>query len=139
MIDRFEEYLKLGKAKRRTKDILEAKSLLERSKKRLNYIRSLNEDTAFLVLEDAYESIREAAQALMSKDGFKPYSHEATISFIKEFYGKEFDEYIIIQFDRFREIRNNSFYRGQPVNVDDALKCLEFSKTFVKMAEGLLK
>ncbi len=138
MIDKFEEYIKSGKVKKRTKDIVEAQSLLERSKKRMKYIRELNKETAFLVLEDVYESAREAAQALMSKEGFKPYSHEATISFVKEYYKKEFSEYEIIQFDRFREIRNNALYRGQEVSVDDALKCSEFSKIFIKKVEKLL-
>lgn len=139
MIDRFQNYLKSGKAKSKTADIVEANSLLERSKKRMKYIRSLNEDTSFLVLEDAYESAREAAQALMSKNGFKPYSHEATISFIREFYNKEFDEYKTTQFDRFREIRNNALYKGQPVSLDDVSKCFQFAKDFINKVELILE
>ena len=138
MIDKFENYLTQGKAKKKTQDIVEANSLLERAKKRMQYIRPLNNDTAFLILEDSYESAREAAQAMMSKEGFKPYSHEATISFLKDFYINEFSEYELSQFDRFRELRNNALYKGKPINEEDASKCLKFAKCIIKKVEIML-
>ena len=91
----------------------------------------MNEKTASLFLEDAYEAAREAAQSLMSLKGFKPYSHEATISFIIQYYKKEFSEYEIAQFDRFRELRNNSVYKAEQVSIEDSLKCLEFAKSLI--------
>src|SRR3990167_7219141 len=112
MINSFDNYLKLGKAKRKTPDFEEAKSLLKKAEGRLSYIktREINEKTAQFILEDSYEGVRESAQALMSIKGFKPYSHEATISFIKEFYSSSFNEGEIRKFDRFRILRNDSVY-----------------------------
>ena len=131
MLDKFEFYLKSGKVKRKTTDIVEADSLLKKANLRINNMRKLNEKTASLFLEDAYEAAREAAQSLMSLKGFKPYSHEATISFIIQYYKKEFSEYEIAQFDRFRELRNNSVYKAEQVSIEDSLKCLEFAKSLI--------
>ena len=131
MLDKFEFYLKSGKVKRKTTDIVEADSLLKKANLRINNMRKLNEKTASLFLEDAYEAAREAAQSLMSLKGFKQYSHEATISFIIQYYKKEFSEYEIAQFDRFRELRNNSVYKAEQVSIEDSLKCLEFAKSLI--------
>ncbi len=138
MIDDFDVYLASGKVKKKTKDSVEASSLLNKALLRINNLRSLNETTASLVLEDAYESAREGAQALMSLDGFKPYSHEGTISFLIKFYAKIFTEYEFSQFDRFRRLRNDSVYKAETISIDDALKCVEFSKALLhKIKERL--
>ena len=139
MIDSFESYLKQGKAKRKTADKVEADSLLERAKKRMSYLRVLNKETAFLVVDDAYESAREAAQALMSKDGFKPYSHEATISFLVCSYKNEFEEYELREFDRFRDLRNKINYQAKEVSEGEALKWVEFTKSIIKKIEEIIR
>jgi len=66
----------------------------------------------------------------MSLEGYKPYSHEATISFLKEFH-KEFTEDEINKFDRFRMLRSDSEYRAMPVSKEDAESCLEFSELLI--------
>ena len=141
MINRFKYYLASGKAKRKTADWEEAKALVEKAAKRIEYAkgRSINEETVAFVLEDAYEAIRESAQALMSIKGFKPYSHEATISFIKEFYKTHFREHEIAAFNRFRIIRNNAVYKATPVNPEDAKSALEFAEKFISKTKILLK
>ena len=100
MINSFENYLKLGKAKRKTIDPEESKALFQKANGRFKYTKSkeITEITAQFILEDAYEVAREAAQSLMSLKGYKPYSHEATISFVKEFYSSHFTEEEIKKF-----------------------------------------
>ena len=134
MINSFENYLKMGKAKRQTPDPEEASALLQQAEERLEYTqgKALNAKTAKFVLEDAYEVMRESAQSLMSLGGFKPYSHEATISFLKKFYGSTFPEEDIRAFDRFRQLRNDSVYRAAPVHEEDAKDCLVFATLFVQ-------
>ena len=141
MINSFDNYLRLGKAKRKTPDPEEAMALLIQSQERLSYIggKEISDKTAKFVLQDAYESIREAAQSLMSMRGFKPYSHEATISFIKEIYKSNFSEEDIHKFDNFRELRNNSVYKAARVFKEDANSCLLFAKDFVKKVGPLIK
>ena len=74
MINSFENYVKLGKVKRKIPDREEAKALLEKAKNRIEYAKSrkTSSGTAQFVLEDSYEAMREAAQSLMSMKGFKP-------------------------------------------------------------------
>ena len=133
--------MKLGKIKKKTPDPEEGKALLNQAQDRLDYIRGkdTNAKTAKFVFEDAYESIREAAQSLMSAKGFKPYSHEAIISFIKEFYKSEFSEEETYKFDYFRKLRNNSMYRAVPVSKEDVKESLILAEKFVKKIEKLLK
>ena len=139
MIDKFEVYIKAGKVKKKVKDSVEGLSLLEKAQIRIKYLRPLNKDTSSLILEDTYEAIREAAQALMSVRGFKPYSHEATISFLKEFYKNQFSDYEINKFDRFRELRNNSVYKAQKIDISEAVECMEFCNVFIKKIEKVIK
>lgn len=108
-----------------------AKSLLEKAEKRIKFIKKseISEDSAQFILEECYEALRESAQSLMTLKGYKPYSHEATISFVREFYS--FSEEEISKFDRFRQIRSNSVYRALEVSKSDAEDCLEFAGSFV--------
>ncbi len=139
MINKFDYYLKNGKVRRKTPDPIEAKSLFIKSKERLEYIKKeINETTAKFVLEDTYDTIRESTQSLMSLSGFKPYSHEATISFLKEFYKDNFSEEEIIKFDRFRELRNNSVYKAIEISVSDAESCLCFATMFINKIKNLI-
>jgi uncharacterized protein (UPF0332 family) len=141
MINSFKNYLKAGKVRKKTIDPEEAKSLLEKALNRLEYIKDkrINKKTATFILEDAYEAIREAAQSLMSIKGYKPYSHEATIAFIKEFHKSEFKEYELRKFDQFRKLRNDSVYRATEIMIKDAKSALSFAKKFIKKIEKLQK
>lgn len=140
MINSFENYLKVGKVKRKTPDYEEAKALFEQSKERIEYIKlkDINQRTAKFVLQDSYEAVRESAQSLMSIEGFKPYSHEATISFIKKFHGGNFSEEEIYKFDHFRQLRNNSVYKAAKVMEDDARSSVLFAKKFIQKVQFLL-
>lgn len=141
MINSFENYLRIGKAKRKTPDSEEAKSLFTQSEERLDYIKmkQLNERTAKFILQDSYEVVREAAQSLMSLKGYKPYSHEATISFIKEYYAERFNEEEIHKFDYFRRLRNDSVYKAVIIVEEDAKSSFIFAKKFISKIKPLLK
>lgn len=141
MINSFENYLKAGKVRSKTIDPEESKSLLEKAQRRISFVKNIpiDENNKDFLFENAYASIREAAQSLMSLKGFKPYSHEATISFIKRFYGIEFNEENISSFDRFRDLRNNSVYKAEPVQETDTGEVISFAVTFVQIIEKLHK
>src|SRR3989344_5108325 len=141
MLNLFKEYLKQGHVKRKTPDPEEAKALLEKSLARLEYFkkRKITERASLIVLENTYESIREATQALMSLKGFKPYSHEATIHFLIEIYCHDFTEEEFRKFDRFRLLRNNSVYRAEPVTKEDSESCKKFSEIMLNKIKLLYK
>jgi uncharacterized protein (UPF0332 family) len=140
MISQFENYLKVGKVKIKSPDYEEANALFEQSKERMGYIKlkDINQKTAKFVLQDSYEAAREAAQSLMSIRGFKPYSHEATISFIKKFYNDNFSDEEIHKFDHFRQLRNNSVYKAVQIMEDDAKSSILFAKSFIQKVQPLL-
>ena len=128
MIEKFQFYLDENLAKKESPDKEEASALIEKAFQRMEFIKNLsvNEQTSTFIFEDIYECLREAAQSLMSLKGYKPYSHEALISFLKEFY--KFDEHEISTFNRYRILRNNCVYRAakvSPVVCKEATKFLE--------------
>jgi transposase-like protein len=98
---------------------------------RMNFIKiqKIDVSVSTFIFEDIYECIREATQSLMSIDGYKPYSHEALISFLKEFY--KFDESDITTFDRYRILRNNCIYRAAKVSPEVCKESLRFLEEFL--------
>jgi uncharacterized protein (UPF0332 family) len=136
----FESYLDSGKVSKRTPDPVEASSLLRKAQLRLAYVceRKITNENAQFVLEDAYEASREAAQALMSVAGYKPYSHEATVSFIKRFHANTFSGSEVAALDHFRELWNMSVYRAVRVTKQEAAECVAFAKSFVENAGRIL-
>jgi uncharacterized protein (UPF0332 family) len=141
MINSFDSYLNDAKAKKQTPNPDQANSLFEKAKLRIEYSKDkqITDKTAQFVLEDAYEAVREAAQSLMALKGYKPYSHEATISFVRDFYKSSFFEEDIYTFDRFRQLRNNSVYNAVPVTIEDAKSCILFALKFISKIEKILK
>jgi len=139
MINSFENYLKQGKVKRKTPDPEEAKALMEQASDRLAYVKEkqISDKNAKFIFEGSYEAVREAAQSLMSIKGFKPYSHEATISFIKEFHKTDFSEEDFAKFDYFRDLRNNSIYKAVLIVPEDAKESLTFAEVFVNKVSSL--
>ncbi len=137
----FDAYLKLGKVKKKSADPEEASSLMQKARNRLRYVEAqeLDDDSAPFIFENAYLSAREAAQSLLSLAGFKPYSHEATIAFIKEHHSNILDEADAAEFDRLRQLRADSEYRAVNISVDEARECVAFAKSFTKRASKKLE
>lgn len=129
MIKPFVYYINENLVRKSSPNISMAKSLLEKAEIRLKRITAgeLNNEESSLVFEDAYECLREASQSLMELKGYKPYSHEALVSFIKE---QKFlsDESINI-IDNYRILRNNSVYKAQKISLEKCKEALEFAKT----------
>ncbi len=145
MIMKFQAYIENQMVRKGSPDKGEAESLLKKAEGRLKYsikTREINENTASYVFEDIYECLREAAQSLMAIKGYKPYSHEALISFLREFF--EFTEADIKSFDRYRILRNKTVYRGEFISEETCREALEFllrflpliRKEFTVMAKG---
>lgn len=132
MIMEFDYYLDNNLAKKESLNIVEARSLMEKAEGRLEYsikIREINDNTAPYIFEDIYECIREASQSLMSIKGYKPYSHEALIPFMKEFF--DFSENDLKSFDRYRILRNKAVYRGEKISKESCNEALKFLLKFM--------
>ena len=108
-----------------------AKSLLEKAEIRLKRIKKeeIDEENSSIVFEDIYESLRESSQSLMELKGFKPYSHEALVSFLKEYRFLAEEKITII--DNYRVLRNNSVYKAEKISLQKCKEALDFSKNLV--------
>ena len=132
MIKPFRYYISEKLARKSQANIGMARSLMEKSGIRLKRAANekISEENSSILFEDIYESLREASQALMELKGFKPYSHEAIVSFLKEY--RLLPEEKIVIIDNYRILRNNSVYRAENVSVQKVSEALEFSKKTIK-------
>lgn len=128
MIKPFEYYLKEKDVAVSSPNISMAKSLIQKAEIRLKRASSnkIEESEASIVFEDIYESLREASQSLMEIKGYKPYSHEALISFVKE--NKFLSEEKTNIFNNYRILRNNSVYRAETISVKKCIEALQFAQ-----------
>src|SRR3989344_7770943 len=98
MVKEFTYFLKQNVVKRQAPDANLARATYSESVERLALAkRLLRSEKAKYVLENTYEAMREAADAVLYKKGFKSYSHEASISFLKSI---GFTEQELREFDR---------------------------------------
>jgi uncharacterized protein (UPF0332 family) len=131
MIMNFQHYIDEGLVRKVSVDREEAKALMKRAIHRVDYVKGqkVDEYSSPFIFEDIYEALREAAQSLMSLKGYKPYSHEGLISFLKEFY--RFPEHEIAAFDRYRALRNKTVYCAANVSPEVCNESLKFLEAFM--------
>ena len=127
MIENFQFYLDNNMVKKTFSNRENASALMSRAHARLSYVRDqkITNDTAPFIFEDVYEVLREASQSLMELRGFKPYSHEAQIAFLRDEYKLRAD--LVSTFDRFRILRNKSVYGAGRVSVETCEEALRFA------------
>ena len=81
MVKEFEFFIRKGDVRRQSSDLALSHATLQGALDRLQFAKTITTPTKY-ILENAYEAMREAADALLYKDGFKSYSHEASISYL---------------------------------------------------------
>ena len=128
----FEFFVQDGGVKSQAPDANLSDSLVKDSIRRLEYAKSskLSDETAKYIYENAYESLREAADAILFLKGYKSFSHEATVSFMQRF--DELSAKEISEFNRMRVKRNGMKYYGKPCPVDDARDATEFAEKLLR-------
>ena len=139
MIFPFKYYIEEKKVEKQAPNSQKASALMKKAIRRIDHItlQPLTAEDAEFLFEDIYESIREAGQALMAINGYKPLSHEAVIAFVRDNYKIDADK--ISRFDRCRKIRNKLVYEADRVSVEDVKEALNFATSFVKELNKLLK
>lgn len=128
----FQYYLDSNLAKKIIPDKNEASALMKKAEGRLQFsikIRKISANTSPYIFEDIYECLREAAQSLMSLKGYKPYSHEALIAFLKENF--DFFESNIATLNRYRILRNKTIYRGERISPEICNEAFDFLLGFL--------
>ena len=108
----FEYFLKLKEVRKTSKNIELAKSLIKDMKERLEDSKELPIKFKKLIFENYYDALRNFCDALLSKDGFKSYSHQASIIYLSKY---NFSVSEIQQLENFRFLRNSSKYYGKSI------------------------
>lgn len=131
MIRDFQYYLENDLVKKQSSNPEEAESLMNKALSRLEYIKAqkITRQTASFIFEDIYETFREGSQALMALKGYKPFSHEALIAFLKEFY--KFSDSDLSSFDRYRILRNKTVYAAEMISEETCKASLKFLEEFL--------
>lgn len=114
----FEYYLNGRDVKRCAKNMPLAKSLIKAMHARLR--ETLEEDEnkkPITIFCSIYDSLREFCDAVLAINGYKSYSHEASISYLAK---KGFDVVEVQKLDGFRYARNGSKYYGKVITPEDA-------------------
>lgn len=131
MIKPFEFYINQNLVKTTKGNISLARSLLQKAEIRLSRVskNDFRDEESSIIFEDIYESIREATQSIMELNNYKPYSHEALVSFVK--FKKIFNDNESNIFDNYRILRNNSVYNAEKVSLNKCKESLEFAKNII--------
>ncbi|MBI4452944.1 hypothetical protein HY637_05930 [Candidatus Woesearchaeota archaeon] len=83
MVKEFEYFIRKGDVKVQKPDINLSKAAFRESMDRLEFAKNISKlKISKYILENAYESMREAADSLLYLDGFKSFSHEASIVYL---------------------------------------------------------
>ncbi len=135
----FEDFIKSGEVKIKEKNNKLADALTNSSGKGESHAKKqeLNEENAEFIVADVYDAIREIIEAKLALEGYKSYSHEATVPFLKKF--KEFGELEVAFLDNLRKIRHGIKYYGKESGIDEAKKSLEFLDAILPKLKNLLK
>jgi len=136
---RFEDFVKRGIVRKSSSKNIDVKRVVDSYKSRYNFLKSLplREDYARYVIENCYDVIRELAEAILEKRGYKSYSHEATILYLKKLDKISDNEFIFI--DNLRKIRNKIKYEREDQSVEGAKKVIEFVDKLIPKLLGAIK
>ncbi len=123
---RFEEFIATNDVRKTSPDAGLARSLRKDAEQRVKLMLSmeLKEESATLVFEQVYEALRACADAILTVEGFKSYSHLATISFLQKC--PELTAQELAQFDNAREKRNLARYYAKQVTVQETKDLFQF-------------
>ena len=131
----FDFFLEKGDVKKQKPDRNTAKATLRECIDRLALAKNLLKNSKpKYVLENAYESMREAADAILYQEGFKSFSHEGSIVYLLK---KGFSESDINELDRLRKIRNSIKYYGGTADETDARSALTLAEKVIERIKKL--
>lgn len=127
-MNKFEFYLEEGKVKKVKEDLELSKSLLKDAKERFDEINRLKSSLSpKMIFENIYDALRDLLDAILAAEGYKSYSHEASISYLKKC---GFEYSVIMELDGFRFKRNASKYYGKGILNDDAKSIVLFYEKY---------
>jgi len=132
----FNYFLKVGDVRKVARDIELARSLVKDMNERIEKANLLDADIfAKMIFENFYDALRDFSDAILAVNGFKAYSHQASIVYLKKF---GFGDSVLMEFDGFRYKRNSSKYYGEIIYPRDSKNIKEFFERIRKDVERVL-
>lgn len=133
----FQFYINNADVKKQKPDKNTSNAVFRDALERIEHAKMLlDKAKAKYVLENAYESIREAADALLYSEGYKSFSHEASIAYLSQ---NGFDEKEIKTIDTFRKIRNSIKYYGGDCQESEAKQSIQTAEQTIKKIKKILE
>jgi uncharacterized protein (UPF0332 family) len=130
-VKEFKTYLSLNDVRKQSPDPHTATATLRTARERLQLAREIK--IPKFAIENAYEALIEAINAIMYAHGYKSYTHEATISYLQEF---EFSEGDIGRLDKLRKQRHGIKYYGDDATAIEAAKAITFADALLPRIES---
>lgn len=136
---KFEDFLESGDVRKQEKNEILSKSLMKSVEKSLKNIYRVKVDdlNAESVISEVYDIIRKFIDSILSLEGYKSYSHEASILFLRKF--SIFAESEIIFLDNLRKIRNGIKYYGKEADIDSSLRSISFMNSIIPKLNKILR
>ena len=130
----FGEFIRQGKVAQVRSSAPKARSLASAAEDRMRFLKSIRKtgENATYIIENAYDVIREFAEARLAMDGYSTGSHEATVSYLQKM---GFPEPEVLFIDELRKNRHKIKYYGKHMDLGYALEVL----TFLDRVYGRLK
>lgn len=135
----FDEYILSGDVKKVSPDLGLARSLLASAQNRVAVLTPLplTESSATVIFENYYEALRELCDAILAVEGFKSYSHIASIVFLKRY--AEFSERDLYKLDNARQKRNQAKYYGKQVALQDTYALRAYFRDVTPLLTKVIK
>lgn len=133
----FEFYIEEQSVRKVSIDVQLAKALIKDMKERIkeNFSEDENKKPK-TIFENIYDALRDFCDALLALDGYKSYSHEASITYLLK---KGFDIASVNKLDNLRFRRNGSKYYGKSINPTEAKEIKEFYVQMKPKIDKLIK
>jgi hypothetical protein len=136
-MNEFKFYVGENKVKKQRADIELAKSLINDAEERIKKVSKLDINIfSKIIFENVYDALREVIDALLAVDGYKSYSHEASIAYLKKY---KIEDSTIKELDSLRYKRNSSKYYGKSISEEDAKEIIDFYQKYSEIIISVVK
>ncbi len=123
-MDNFESFLIKKEVRKDLPNLALAKSLIKDMEQRIEKSMKLDiNDFSKIIFENFYDALQDFSNAILAIDGFKSYSHIASITYLSKY---NFNDSEINIFDKFRLRRHASKYYGVDISKEEAEEIIEF-------------
>lgn len=136
-MDNFEFFLKTNEVRKDIPNIALARFLIKDMDERIDKCLQLDMHIfSKMIFENMYDALQDFCNSLLALEGFKSYSHVASIEYLRKF---GFNDYELNLFDKFRLRRHSSKYYGVGISFEEAEEIFDFYNKIKNRIETILK